>query len=83
MLFGPLRETVGEKTLHRESEGTVGELLRALESDYPELDLLEGGALRADVAVTVEKRHLQHLDGLDTELSEGDVVRLTTAVYGG
>lgn len=83
VFFGPLREPVGEKTVHREAEGSVGDLLRALEADYPDLDLLEDGALRADVAVTVEKQHLQHLDGLETELSDGDVVRITTAVYGG
>lgn len=85
MFFGPLRESVGEKTVHREAEETVGDLLAGLEADYPTLDgeLLADGELPSGVAVTVNQKHLQHLDGLDTELSDGDVVRLTTAVYGG
>jgi molybdopterin converting factor small subunit len=33
--------------------------------------------------VTVNGRHAAHGAGLDTRLSDGDVVRLTTAIYGG
>lgn len=86
VFFGPLREAVGEKTVVRETDAaTVGALLADLEAAYPELadDLLADGELDPSVAVTVNEEHVQYLDGLDSALSDGDVVRLTTAVYGG
>lgn len=88
VLFGPLREAVGEKTVAVETgAGTVGELLAHLEREYPGLEgrLLEdtGADLVDGLAVTLGKKHVQHLDGLATELSDGDVVRMTPAVYGG
>lgn len=86
VFFGPLREAVGEKTVVRETDAaTVGALLSDLEAAYPELagDLLADDELDPSVAVTVNEDHVQYLDGLDSDLSDGDVVRLTTAVYGG
>ncbi|MEF8791328.1 MAG: ubiquitin-like small modifier protein 1 [Haloarculaceae archaeon] len=88
VLFGPLREAVGEKRVRVENgPGTVGELLDHLEREYPALEgrlLDDGGAGLVDgLAVTLDKKHVQHLDGLDTDLSDGDVVRMTPAVYGG
>lgn len=84
VFFGPLRETVGEKTVTHETDvTTVRALLADLEAAYPGLDLLADGDLDEGVAVTVNGQHVQHLDGLETDLSGGDVVRLTTAVYGG
>jgi len=85
VFFGPLRESVDEKTVRRDAERTVGDLLAGLETDYPDLEgeLLDGGDLSPGIAVTVNEDHLQYLDGLATELDDGDVVRLTTAVYGG
>lgn len=85
--FGPLRDAVGEKAVVRETDAeTVGELLAELEADYPELagQLVQSeDALREGLAVTLDGKHVQHLDGFDTVLSDGDVVRMTPAVYGG
>lgn len=85
VFFGPLREAVGEKTVVRETDAvTVGDLLARLEADYPEMQALrEGDELASGIAVTLNKKHVQHLDGLDTRLSEGDVLRLTPAIHGG
>jgi molybdopterin synthase sulfur carrier subunit len=85
VFFGPLRESVGEKTVVRDTDATtVGDLLADLEADYPEMQaLVEDGELVPGVAVTLNTKHVQHLAGLDTELSADDVLRLTPAVYGG
>jgi molybdopterin synthase sulfur carrier subunit len=88
VLFGPLREAVGEKRVRVGGEhATVGELLAHLEREYPDLEgrLLDdsGGALVDGLAVTLNKTHVQHIDGVGTELADGDVVRMTPAVYGG
>lgn len=98
VFFGPLRERVGEKTVVRDTDAaTVGDLLRELEAAYPGLggrllaESVDGtndpsgdeGALADAVAVTLNGTHLQHRDGIATGIAEGDVVRFTTAVYGG
>ena len=85
VFFGPLRESVGEKTVVRTTDATtVGGLLAELEAAYPDLrTLVADGALASGIAVTLNTKHVQHLDGLDTELAEGDVLRLTPAIHGG
>lgn len=84
--FGRFREAVGEKSVRRETgAGTVGALLAELRTAYPDLDghLLDGDDLAGSVAITVNGTHLQQLDGLETPLEDGDVVRLTQAIHGG
>lgn len=82
--YGPFREVVGEKRVVRETDaGTVGELLSELAAAYPELDgRLVGDDARSTV-ITKEKKDVRHLDGPDTELSEGEIIRLTPSVDGG
>jgi len=86
VFFGPLREAVGEKTVLLAPEpATVAGLVADLERTYAGLDgrLRDGDGLADEVVLTVNGRHAQHVDGFDTALSDGDVVRLTTAIYGG
>lgn len=85
VFFGPLREAVGQKTVRREAPPTVGELLAELEAEYPDLagTLVDDAGPAGDIAITVNQTHLQHLDGLATDLADGDVVRLTPAIHGG
>lgn len=85
VFFGPFRDAVGEKTVHREASGTVGDLLAELEGSHSGLDgrLLTDGDLSPDVAVTVNETHLQQLGDLATELEDGDVVRLMPPIHGG
>ncbi|MFB6243087.1 MAG: ubiquitin-like small modifier protein 1 [Halobaculum sp.] len=87
-LFGPFAEDTGTKTDRRETDAeTVGELLAELEREYPALDgrLLdeEGADTAGSTVVTRNERHVRHLDGLETRLESGDVIRLTPSVYGG
>ena len=83
--FGPLRETVGGKTVVREvaSDAIIGDLLSKLVADY-DLDgvLTEDGDL-GSVTVTKNGTNVSHLDGLDTILEDGDVIRLAPPVVGG
>lgn len=85
VLFGPLRESVGEKTLRLDLDdgATVADLLERLADEHEDLAFFDDGGLRGDRTITVDRRDVRHLDGLATPLSEDDTVRLTTAVYGG
>lgn len=85
VFFGPLREATGTKTVHVQDVETVRELLDGLEKRFPDLAgrLRDDEELAPDVVVTLNRHHVQHEDGLETTLSNGDVVRLTTAIYGG
>lgn len=88
-LFGPFRDDVGQEHVGGEyDEGTTaGELLRDLESRFDELaDRLVDEAeetTAGPTVVTVNEKNIKHLDGLDTELEDGDVVRIVPSVYGG
>lgn len=85
--FGPVREAVDGKETSREMpEGaTVGDLLSGLADEFPDLEaqLFEDGELRDGINVTRDDKHVAHLDGLDTLLSDGDVVRVAPPVKGG
>lgn len=87
VFFGPLRDAVGEKTVvERTTASSVGELLDGLATEYPSLDehLFDGqGAIADNLVVTVNRKHIQHLDDLATPIREGDTLRLTPAFYGG
>jgi molybdopterin synthase sulfur carrier subunit len=88
-LFGPFRDDAGVEDVGGEydPDTTVGELLRSLESEYPSLDgrLVdeEAGETAGSTVVTVDEKNVTHLHGLDTELEDGDVVRIVPSVYGG
>ncbi|MCU4753863.1 MoaD/ThiS family protein [Halobacteria archaeon AArc-curdl1] len=91
VFFGPFREDVGDKTvIWDEDVDNVGELLRELEAAYPVLSgrLLDSdgsgmGGLAEKTVVTKNKTDIRHLEGLDTPLEDGDVLRLVPSVYGG
>jgi molybdopterin synthase sulfur carrier subunit len=88
VFFGPIQESTGTKTTTWtvEENMTITELLDELISEYDDLEerlLTDGGALRDSLVLTVNKRHIDYLDGTSTELSEGDSVRLTTSIQGG
>jgi len=88
-LFGPFRDDVGVERVGGEYEAgtTAGELLRELEAQYEELAgrLVdeEAETTAGPTVVTVNKKNVTHLDGLETELEDGDVVRVVPSVYGG
>ncbi len=64
---------------------TVGEVLDALYARFGELRsrIAEDGGLRRFVNVYVDGEDIRFLDGLDTEVSDGDEVTILPAVAGG
>lgn len=86
--FGPFRDAVDDDRMVLDVElDTYGELLTLLEERYPELAgrLLdeEGGGFAGSTVVTRNGTNLRHLDGMGTEVEDGDVVRAIPSVYGG
>lgn len=85
IFFGPLRDAVGQKTVRYETDAeTAGELLAQLRDAYPDLQpLVEDDELADGIVVTHNGKHLPYRNGLETELEDGDVVRLTPTIQGG
>jgi molybdopterin converting factor small subunit len=99
VLYGPVREAVGEKRFAVGGE-TVGGVLAALSDDHPTLGErlfgdhadadgagsdgeTEGRRLRSQVQVFVDGRKAGTLDGLATRLDGDETVQVTEAMSGG
>lgn len=85
-LFATLRETVGQKSVARDidEESTVGDVLRDLVTEYPALEIFDDtGEVYGHVNVLINGRNVQHLDGLETVLSENDTIGVFPPVEGG
>ena len=76
--------TEGEASAHVDG-ATVGEVLDALYERFGELRsrIAEDGGLRRFVNVYVDGEDIRFLDGLDTQVSDGDEVTILPAVAGG
>jgi molybdopterin synthase sulfur carrier subunit len=86
--FANFREAVGSKTVRREYDDveTVGDVLRAIESEWPELegDILDGsGEIKPQLSVLKNGREVLHLDGPATPLEDGDTLSVFPPVAGG
>ncbi|WP_246986966.1 ubiquitin-like small modifier protein 1 [Halorientalis marina] len=85
--FATVREAVGQRTETRELPAgtTIREVLATLEDEHPDLDgrLLDGEGVADSVTVLRNGTHVTHLDGVDTELADGDHLAITPPVTGG
>lgn len=85
--FATFRQAVGSKVVKADypDDATVGDVLQHLESEYEGLagQLLEDGDLRPHINVLKSGREVLHLDGLDTELDDGDRLSIFPPVAGG
>ncbi len=85
--FATFREAVGRKEISREFEDgtTVGDVLATLEAEYEGLEgrLLEDGAVAEHLSVLKNGRDVVHMDGVDTDLAEGDLLSVFPPVAGG
>jgi len=69
-----------------ETEGaTVSEALSSLVSQFPELEahIFNEGKLRSFVNVFLGDEDIRFLDGVDTELQDGDSLRIIPSIAGG
>lgn len=85
--FATFRQAVGRKVVEREYDDgtTVGDVLRDLEAEYDGLDgqLVENDGLRPHINVLKTGREVLHLDGMATELEDGDTLSIFPPVAGG
>lgn len=85
--FATFRQAVGQKTLRQEFDGDVvhaGEVLRDIESEYPGVELFEeDGTIRGFITVLKNGREIEYIDGLETELEDGDTLSVFPPVAGG
>jgi MoaD family protein len=81
-----LRPSVGGEKEVTASGGNVGEVLRALAEQHPatESQLFSGeGQLNRYVNVYLNDEDVRVLDGLDTDVNEGDTLVILPAMAGG
>jgi molybdopterin synthase sulfur carrier subunit len=86
--FATFREAVGQKTLDHEFEdgATVGEILRALESEYDGLEgqlLDDQGDLQPNLNILKNGREVLHMEGTETRMADGDTLSIFPPVAGG
>ena len=81
----PLRAYTDGEALIDVSGSTVGEALNSLTDQYSDLrpHLFNGDELRNFVNVFVGDEDVRFLDGLDTEIDEGDDLRIIPSIAGG
>ncbi len=81
----PLRPHAGGHDSAQADGSTVGEVLNALTSAYPELRsrLFDGDDLRRFVNVYVNNEDIRFLEDLDTPVAAADEVSIIPAVAGG
>ena len=80
-----LRTSTGGAKAVDGSGGTLAEVIDSVESHNPGIKqrLLEGEGLRRFINVYVNDEDVRFLGGLDTAVSDGDVVVVLPAVAGG
>jgi MoaD family protein len=81
-----LRDAVGGQSEASADGATVGEVLEGLYAQHAELRerIADGdGSLRRFVNVYIRGEDIRFLDGLATEVSDGDEVTILPAVAGG
>lgn len=83
-LFATFRQVSGTKSV-RVQGSTVGEALQDLCRQHPGLRerLFAGDAIRPLVLISLNGRHIEHIDGLDTPLQPADEIALFPPLGGG
>lgn len=86
--FATFREAVGSKLADHTFDAdsvTVGDVLATLEDEYEDLDgqLLDGGDIRPMLSILKNGREVEHLDGTETVLEDGDTLAVFPPVAGG
>ena len=85
--FATYRQITGCRTCEVPAPANVLTLMHDLAQRWPAFRNLvlneDGTGLGDDVIVLVNGRHIEHLDGADTALTEQDYVAVTPLVAGG
>lgn len=84
--FANFRADVGQKVVHREyaDDSRVGDILRSLPEEYPSMELFESdGQLRQYLTILRNGQDIEHIDGLETTMEDGDELSVFPPVAGG
>ena len=85
--FATYRQIAGCKSCDVPAPGSVLALLQELSDRWPDFRNLilndDGTDKGDDVIIMVNGRHIDHLDGVDTKLTEQDSIAVTPLVAGG
>jgi molybdopterin synthase sulfur carrier subunit len=82
----PLRKFTGDRTDIEADGAIVSEVIDNLEQRHPGIkDSLvdESGSLRRFVNVYVNEEDIRFLDGIDTQVKDGDSLTIVPAIAGG
>jgi len=85
-LFATLREIFGTRRMEVavESGTNIGELLNfVFDTPQRRVNVFDNGKLKSSIIILRNGRHIQHLEGIDTELSDGDSVAIFPPIAGG
>jgi len=74
-----------ERRVEVDGAGSIGELLDTLFEKYPGLKekLIKDGELTPFINIFVNGEDIRHLNGVETELKDGDEVAFIPAISGG
>lgn len=84
--FATFRSAVGQKSIERDyGVDTVGDLLRAIEDEWPELagELLADGEIPGQVSILKNGKDVHHLEGPATLVADDDRISVFPPVAGG
>jgi len=81
----PLRAYTDNEAVVQVAGATVGDVLSGLVQQYPDLEqhLFNGDKLRSFVNVFLGDEDIRFLDGVDTEIEEGEELRIIPSIAGG
>jgi len=74
-----------EREIELKKASNIRELLEFLCNTYERRQRIfdQSGQIRSDVTILKNGRHIYFLDGIQTELKEGDTIAIFPPVYGG
>jgi len=74
-----------EREIELEKASNIRELLEFLCNTYERRQRIfdQSGQIRADVTMLRNGRHIYFLDGIETELKDGDTIAIFPPIYGG
>lgn len=81
----PLRVYTGNQAQVSVTGTTIGQAMADLITQYPELrpQIYNGDQLRSFVNVFVGEENITFLNGMDTEISDSDALRIIPSIAGG
>jgi len=85
--YASMREVFQEKyrEVELEKPSNIRDVLNLLCNTYEQRHRIfdNSGQIRSDVNILKNGRHFKFLDGIETEVKEGDIIAIFPLIYGG